>query len=251
MMLLSGCKSKHSDYTPSSGLSSGLSYYSDTVSAFISGPELSIRLLGELIDTQFKYHFQICLRENPQSCKNPLIGTNGIGLQLGRDDLASRLLVDQITDQNPVKRIDYVVREEDGRFKTIDYLNLDELKLEVNSFLLNAAREEFILFIKSKEEFISAYITATKDPLKSSLYELRAKSSLHEISNKWLLKIAENIWQFANMSDFSGWTFDGGYQNDLQYVCHLHPSIGCIKPCEFHRLCGKPRAYDNRRGYIY
>ena len=234
MMLLSGCKSKHSDYTTSSGLSSS-AVVSDR-ETFLSAPNLYIKLYGKLSGPKQKvgdfskfwrqltgeresfvyYYFQVCSKEEPQQpqrCINPFMDWKDRGLWFTSNGIFSILHSDRLYKAYPgsTPYIEYIEKGKDGKFKTVSYFNFDKAKVKDTEMF-----EGHYIYLRPKEEYLqSPGIGKTLKPLPP--YEITARD---------LMKLAVEIDQlliFPNIVSF-------GYT--VTWVCHPHPSINCTREIE-------------------
>ena len=206
MMLLSGCKSKYSDYTSSSGLSS---FSLDSV--------VMLKVLGEVVyypsssDSikvrDFLYSFQICSMRDTNICRNPFVDFYGLSVKFHPLKFHPHYinpLFDRFDKTFPY--ITYVIRKTDGDFKTIDYLRLYKYE--------NSKKVESD--IRSKEKSLFSF--SAKDLTTDSTTEDPGKY-LHKIHTKKLLSIATSI----NRSSIEARGCPRVYR-----VCSIDASSGCI-----------------------
>ena len=260
MMLLSGCKSKHSDYTPSSGLSSSV-VFSD-LETFLSAPNLYIKLFGRLVGSKQKdddfskfwrqltgkkenyvmYYFEVCSKEGPQQppqrCIKPFYNHNDNWIWFRSAGIIELLYRDRAGDFSPgsTPYIEYVERREDGKFKTISYFNFDKAKLEDLyatieidaglSFMI--PRKKYIYLDRAKIEFdaiIEGYyrFMRPKEKLLRTYATAATKDPLppYEITARDLMKLASVISKYSRSSYYM--------RNNITWVCHPLRSINCAK----------------------
>ena len=249
MMLLSGCKIKHSDYTPSSGLSSSV-VFSD-LETFLLAPNLYIRLVGRLVGPQQKvdgfskfwrqltgkneswvmYYFEVCSKEEPQQpqrCINPFKQERDTGrsgkywhrnLSFYSDSIIEILLKDRAGDIYPgsTPYIEYIEKGGDGKYRTVSYFNFDKAKVK--------SVEDYYSYMRPKEEYLQT--PGTGKALKIPIYEITARD---------LMKVAYVIKKLAG----------NRYMPKIYWVCHPHPSINCTNEIE-HKDGTNTLRYDWRR----
>ena len=178
--LLYGCKSKHSDYTPSSSLSSKT--WNEAINE-----SFHLRVFGELTDPvnrwnnnddyKVKYYFQICSKSIVDKCANPFIDVSlsRPGIMFGGpsplDTSHMAHLLEQFDQDISFPYIIYVIRNRLKKgswpFKNLDYIKLDEHR--------GSTREEYLELLNSKEKspyVPNANFVGADDPQKV-VYEIR------------------------------------------------------------------------------